>query len=130
MPIVASMGGVAGSQTLTLVIRGIALGQIGSANVRWLLRRELFVGMINGIVWAAALGVFAVFCFDDVALGWIIAVAMILNMIAAPLVGAFLPLLLKKVNVDPALAGTVLLTTITDIVGFVAFLGLASLVYL
>lgn len=130
MPIVASMGGVAGSQTLTLVIRGIALGQIGSANVRWLLTRELFVGMINGIVWAAALGVFAVFCFDDIALGWIIAAAMILNMIAAPLAGAFLPLFLKKVNIDPALAGTVLLTTITDIVGFVAFLGLASLVYL
>ncbi|MDF1644485.1 MAG: magnesium transporter [Pseudomonadales bacterium] len=130
MPIVASMGGVAGSQTLTLVIRGIALGQIGTANVRWLLRRELLVGMINGIVWAAALGAFAVFCFDDVALGWIIAVAMILNMIAAPLVGAFLPLFLKKVNIDPALAGTVLLTTITDVVGFVAFLGLASLVYL
>ena len=130
MPIVASMGGVAGSQTLTLVIRGMALGQIGTANARWLLGRELFVGMINGVVWAAALGVFAVFCFDDVALGWIIAAAMVLNMIAAPIVGAFLPLFLNKINIDPALAGTVLLTTITDIVGFVAFLGLASLVYL
>ncbi len=129
MPIVASMGGVAGSQTLTLVIRGMALGQIGAANSKWLLRRELAVGVINGLVWAAALGVFAVFCFDDMALGWIIAAAMILNMIAAPLVGAFLPLALNKMNIDPALAGTVLLTTITDIVGFVAFLGLATLVY-
>ncbi|MBL4584281.1 MAG: magnesium transporter [Pseudomonadales bacterium] len=130
MPIVASMGGVAGSQTLTLVIRGMALGQIGSANVSWLMRRELFVGLINGVVWAAALGAFAVFCFDDIALGFIIAAAMILNMLAAPLAGAFLPLFLTKMNIDPALAGTVLLTTITDIVGFVAFLGLATLVYL
>ena len=130
MPIVASMGGVSGSQTLTLVIRGMALGQIGSANAWWLMRRELAVGLINGIVWAVVLGTLAALFFDDMALGWIIGAAMILNLIAAPLVGAFLPLFLEKINIDPALAGTVLLTTITDIVGFVSFLGLATLVYL
>ncbi|MBV1914196.1 MAG: magnesium transporter [Pseudomonadales bacterium] len=130
MPIVASMGGVSGSQTLTLVIRGIALGQIGSANALWLVKRELAVGLINGLVWATVLGAFAVFFFDDMALGWIIGAAMILNLIAAPLAGALLPLFLEKMHIDPALAGTVVLTTITDIVGFVSFLGLATLVYL
>ncbi len=129
MPIVASMGGVAGSQTLTVVIRGIALGQIGRSNISWLLSREFFVGLMNGILWAALMGVIAGFWFDDRILGIIIAAAMIINLVSAAVAGALLPMLLRSANIDPALAGSVALTTITDVIGFFAFLGLATYFY-
>jgi magnesium transporter len=119
MPIVANMGGVAGTQTLTLVIRSLALGHISQSNSRWLLRRELGVALLNGILW-----------YNDLSLSYIIAAAMIINLVTAALAGAFLPLLLKRINIDPALAGSVALTTITDSVGFFAFLGLAKAFYL
>ncbi len=129
MPIVASMGGVAGSQTLTLVIRGMAVGQLAKANTRALLIKETAIGFLNGMMWAIVVAAVAVFWFDDIMIGYIIAAAMLINLVAGALGGVLLPLLLRKVNVDPALAGGVLLTTITDVVGFLSFLGLATLVY-
>lgn len=127
MPIVASMGGVAGSQTLTLVTRGIALGQISKSNIRNLFNREFWVGLINGILWAGIVGLIAWLWFSDPQLGLIIAAAMVINLLAASMFGVMLPIFLKKMNIDPALAGSVALTTITDVVGFLSFLGLASL---
>ncbi|KAA0020853.1 magnesium transporter [Salinicola corii] len=130
MPIVSSMGGIAGSQTLTVLIRGIALGHVSGANVRWLLIRELLVGMTNGLIWAVVVGAMSVFRFDDIRLGEIIAMAMVINLTVATLAGTLIPVMLKKFKIDPALSGGVLLTTITDVVGFVAFLGLATAFYL
>jgi len=130
MPIVSSMGGIAGSQTLTVLIRGIALGHVSGANVRWLLIRELLVGMTNGMIWAVVVGAMSVFRFDDFRLGQIIAMAMVINLTVATLAGTLIPVMLKKLKIDPALSGGVLLTTITDVVGFVAFLGLATAFYL
>jgi magnesium transporter len=129
MTIVASMGGVAGNQTLTLVIRSIALGQIGKTNARWLLNRELKVALLNGILWSLVAAVTAAIWFSDITLGYIFAGAMIINLVTAALAGALLPLFLKSMNIDPALAGGVALTTITDVVGFLAFLGLAAIFY-
>ncbi|TQV80169.1 magnesium transporter [Exilibacterium tricleocarpae] len=129
MPIVASMGGVAGSQTLTVVIRGMALGQIGRNNLRWLLSREFSAGMINGLLWALVMGVVVSVWFEDYTIAVIIAAAMVINILTAALAGALLPVLLKSVKVDPALAGGVALTTVTDVVGFLAFLGLATYFY-
>ncbi len=129
MTIVASMGGVAGNQTLTLVIRSMALGQIGKTNSLWLMNRELAVAFLNGLLWAVVSGAAAWLWFDDATLGYIFAMAMIINLIVAALSGAFLPLILKSLNIDPALAGGVVLTTITDVVGFMSFLGLATLFY-
>ena len=129
MPIVASMGGVAGSQTLTVVIRGMAMGQIGIGNMHWLLSRELRVGLINGAIWAITMGSIAALWFGDTRIAVIIAAAMVINLLTAALAGAALPLFLKRVNIDPALAGGVTLTTITDVVGFLAFLGLATYFY-
>jgi len=127
MPVVASMGGIAGSQTLTLVIRGIATGQVGSANARQLLNKELAVGALNGILWSVIVALVALFWFDDLQLSAIIAVAILVNLIVAALAGATIPLLLKKMGIDPALAGGVVLTTVTDVIGFLAFLGLAAI---
>ncbi len=127
MPIVASMGGIAGSQTLTLVIRGLALGQVGKTNTRWLMSKELMVGMINGLTWAAVVALVAVFWFGDWEIGGIIAVALVLNLLAAALSGVAIPIIMKRVGIDPALAGSVVLTTVTDVIGFLAFLGLATL---
>ena len=129
MPIVASMGGVAGSQTLTVVIRGIALGQIGRNNLNWLLSREFRVGLINGMLWALVMGAIAAAWFDDLTIAFIIAAAMVINLLTAALAGALLPVFLKTMKVDPALAGGVALTTVTDVVGFFAFLGLATYFY-
>jgi len=129
MPIVASMGGVAGSQTLTVVIRGMALGHIGSSNMKWLLSREVRVGMFNGILWASAMGGIVAWWFDDTTIAIIIAFAMVVNLITAALAGALLPVALKSMKIDPALAGGVTLTTVTDVVGFFAFLGLATYFY-
>ncbi len=130
MPIVASMGGIAGSQTLTLVIRGQAVGHIDQSNVRWLLNRELFVGATNGVLWAIVIALVTLLWFQDLGIAAIIGAAIVINLIVAALSGAFLPILLKKLNIDPALAGGVVLTTITDVVGFLSFLGLATLFYL
>lgn len=130
MPIVASMGGVAGSQTLTVVIRGIALGQVGRSNINWLLSREFRVALINGILWAATMGAIAALWFDDIIIAFIIGTAMIINLLTAATAGALLPILLTRMKIDPALAGGVALTTITDVVGFFAFLGLATYFYI
>ena len=130
MPIVANMGGVAGTQTLTLVIRGLALGHISSANSRWLLARELGVAGINGALWALVISVVAFLWYQDLQLSYIIAAAMMINLVTAALAGAYLPLILKRLDIDPALAGSVALTTVTDTIGFFAFLGLAQSFYL
>ena len=129
MPIVASMGGIAGSQTLTLVIRAMALGQVQAGNTRYLLTKELAVGAFNGMLWALVIGVTAALWFDDPSLGMIIGCAMILNLVVAAGAGAMIPMAMKRMGIDPALAGSVVLTTVTDIVGFMAFLGLATLLY-
>ena len=129
MPIVASMGGVAGSQTLTLVIRSMAQGQLVESNKRWLMNRELAVGAINGALWAVIVAAAASAVFGDYMLGLIIATALIINIVVAALAGALLPGILKNLGIDPAIAGSVVLTTITDVVGFMSFLGLATLFY-
>jgi magnesium transporter len=127
MPIVASMGGVAGSQTLTLVIRSMALGQLNPKNQRWLLRKELAVGALNGLIWAVAIATVTSLWFRNYELGALIGAAIIINLVAAALAGVTIPLALKRFGIDPALSGGVLLTTVTDVVGFVAFLGFATL---
>lgn len=127
MPIVASMGGIAGSQTLTLVIRSMALGQINDKNQRWLLRKELLVGASNGLIWAVAIAIVTVIWFNSLSLGMLIGTAIIINLIAAALAGVTIPLTLKRIGIDPALSGSVLLTTVTDVIGFTAFLGFASM---
>lgn len=127
MPIVASMGGIAGSQTLTLTIRGIALGQLSSSNTRWLMLKELAVGSINSLIWAIVVAVVAWLWFGDSNIALLIAVALTINLVIASVTGTMLPVLLDKMGIDPALAGSVLLTTVTDIVGFFAFLGLATI---
>ena len=127
MGIVPSMGGIAGSQTLTMVIRGIALGQIGKSNTKSLLRKELLLGLINGVIWAVVVFAISAIALKDIEIGILIGIAMLLNLLAAPLSGVLLPLTLRKLNIDPALAGSVLLTTVTDIVGYAGVLGLASL---
>ncbi len=127
MPIVASMGGIAGSQTLTLTIRGMALDQIAKSNMRWLTLKELAVGALNGIVWALVVAVVSYFWFKDPGLAAILAVAMILNLLAASISGVVIPLTLKRMGIDPALSGAVILTTVTDVIGFLSFLGLATL---
>ncbi|MBQ0757676.1 MAG: magnesium transporter [Amphritea sp.] len=129
MPIVASMGGIAGSQVLTLMIRGQALGHVERSNAGWLLNREIIVGALNGILWALVIAVISTLWFQDITLGIIIACAIIINLFAAALAGTLLPIILKSWGIDPALAGSVLLTTITDVVGFFAFLGLATFFY-
>jgi magnesium transporter len=127
MPIVASMGGIAGTQTLTLAIRGIALGQLTTNNSRWLIIKELAVGGINSVIWGVVVGVIAGIWFQDASIALLIAAAITINLIFAALAGAVLPLMLEKFGIDPALAGGVLLTTVTDVVGFLAFLGLATI---
>jgi magnesium transporter len=127
MPVVASMGGIAGSQTLTLVIRGMALGKINPSNARTIFRKELGVGIWNGLIWAVVIATVAGLWFDSLSLSFVIASAIVVNLIMAAISGAVIPLLLKRFGIDPALSGSVILTTVTDVVGFFAFLGLASL---
>ena len=129
MPIVASMGGIAGTQTLTVLIRGIAMGQLNSRNQRWLVGREAMVGLFNGALWALVVAVAASLWFQDWTLALIIGAAMVINLLTAGVAGALIPLALRGWGIDPALAGGVLLTTVTDVVGFLAFLGLATLFY-
>lgn len=125
--LVPSMGGVAGNQTLTLVIRGMALGHVGDSNSKTLLLKELAVGFLNGIIWALLIATVVAIWKQDLTLGLVIAFAMLMNMTAAGLSGVSIPLLLKRMNIDPALAGSVVLTTVTDVVGIFAFLGTATL---
>ncbi|MGS0674771.1 magnesium transporter [Shewanella sp. 0m-4] len=127
MTIVPSMGGVAGNQTLALVIRGIALGQIGKSNSRWLIGKELAIGFLNGLLWSVLVFVAVWIWKGDIALGALIAGAMLINMTVAGLAGATIPLMLKRMNIDPALAGGMVLTTVTDVIGLFAFLGLATI---
>ncbi|MCF2949481.1 magnesium transporter [Paraglaciecola aquimarina] len=124
--IVPSMGGVAGNQTLTLVIRGMALGHVTGSNARWLISKELAIGFLNGVIWAVLIASVIALWKQDLMLGAVIAFAMMINMIAAGLAGATLPMVMKKLKIDPALAGSVILTTITDVVGIFAFLGTAT----
>ncbi len=130
MPIVASMGGIGGSQTLTLMIRGLALGQIGMGNARSLLIKEVSVATINGLAWAIVVALIVLVWFRNPMISMVIGLAMVLNQIIAAAAGVGLPLLLRRLSIDPALAGSVVLTTITDIVGFFAFLGLGALILL
>ena len=126
MPVVASMGGIAGSQTLTIVIRALALGQIGAANFGALMSRELWVGLINSVIWAGVVGLVAVLWFGSPGLALVAGTALAINLVCAALSGAWIPMLLKRLNIDPALAGGVILTTVTDVVGFFALLGLGA----
>ena len=126
MPIVAGMGGIAGSQALTISVRGLALGQISRQNARSLILKEFAVGLVNGVLWATVVGIVATLWFSNKGLGVIIGLAMIINLICAALAGSMIPLILKKFGVDPAIAGGVILTTVTDVVGFMTFLGLAT----
>lgn len=130
MPVVASMGGIAGSQTLTLIVRGLALGQVTNSNRNALLEKELKVGILNGFIWAIVVGVIAFVWFDSSLLGVVISISILLNIIMAAITGVILPVVLSKLKIDPALSGSVILTTVTDIVGFVSFLGLGSLLLL
>jgi len=128
LTIVPSMGGIAGSQTLTLVIRGIALGQLGSSNYRSLIKKEISIGILNGLVWALVVATFSVFWFENYSIGAIIGFALLVNLIAGAFAGAVIPILLRQFGIDPAIAGGVVLTTVTDVVGIIAFLGMATLV--
>ena len=130
MPIVASMGGIAGSQTLTLVIRGLALGQVQKGNIRILLNRELGISILNGLLWSVVIALLAVLWFGDWGIGAVLGAALLVNLLCAALAGWGIPLLLERMGIDPALAGSVILTTVTDVVGFFAFLGLATLLLL
>jgi magnesium transporter len=125
MPIVASMGGVAATQTLTLMVRGIALGQVGVGNLKALFNKEVLVGLINGFVWAIVVGIIAGLWFGP-KYGLVIGLAMVINLVVAAMSGVLVPLLLKRMDIDPALAGGVVVTTVTDVMGFVVFLGLGT----
>ncbi|MFT6371835.1 MAG: magnesium transporter [Gammaproteobacteria bacterium] len=126
--IVPSMGGIAGSQTLTLVIRGIALGQLGSSNYRSLIKKEILVGILNGLLWAIVVATFSIIWFENFNIGAIIGIALLINLIAGAFAGVLIPLALRQLNIDPAIAGVVVLTTVTDVIGIVAFLGLATFI--
>jgi magnesium transporter len=126
--IVPSMGGIAGSQTLTLAIRGLALGQLGSSNYKSLIKKEITIGILNGLIWALVVATFSIVWFENFNIGAIIGFALLVNLIAGAFAGAVIPILLRQIGIDPAIAGGVLLTTVTDVVGIVAFLGLATLV--
>jgi len=127
MPVVASMGGIAGTQTLTLIVRGMALGQVGASNAAALLAKELKVGGFNGIVWAIVVGIAAGAWFGSLKLALVIGAAVAINLVVAAAAGVLIPLALRRMAVDPALAGGVILTTVTDCLGFLAFLGLGTL---
>ncbi len=127
MPIVASMGGIAGTQTVTLIVRGLALGQVSWSNTRWLLLKEGSVALLNGMLWASVVGLYAYLLFDTWMITVIMFMAMMINLLAAAVVGVAVPLMLKRMRVDPALASGVILTTFTDCIGFASLLGLAAL---
>jgi magnesium transporter len=126
--IVPSMGGIAGSQTLTIAIRGLALGQLGSSNYRSLIKKEISVGFLNGLLWALVVASLSIIWFGNFAIGMVIAFALVVNLLAGAFAGAVIPVILRQIGIDPAIAGGVVLTTVTDVVGIIAFLGLATLV--
>ncbi len=126
MPIVASMGGVAGSQTLTLTVRGLALGQVSLSNMRWLLKRQLAIGALNGMLWAAVMGIAASLLFT-LGIGAVIAAALVINLLIAAGSGVIIPIMLDRMGIDPALSASMILMTITDVMGFLTFLGLATI---
>ena len=126
MPVVASMGGIAGSQTLTLVIRGLALGQVDTGNLKVLLGKELGIGLFSGVVFALLVAGVAIFWFGNMGIGWVIGLAILINLVCAVLAGLLIPLILRKFGIDPALAGSMVLMAVTDVVGFSSFLGLAT----
>jgi len=130
MPIVASMGGITGSQTLTLAIRGLATGQLNQGNYRLLRNKEFFVSLLNGVLWAVIVASTVWYWFGNGLLSTILAIALIVNMLVAAISGLVIPITLEKIGVDPALAGSVILTTVTDVVGFFVFLGGATLLFL
>jgi len=130
MPVVASMGGISGSQTLTLIIRGLALGQITDANRKAIVNKELKVGVINGLLWATVIGIITFFWFGNSMLSVTICIAILGNILVASVSGVWVPWILNKLNIDPALSGAVVLTTVTDIFGFIAFLGCGTLLLL
>jgi magnesium transporter len=130
MPIIAGIGGNSGNQTITLIIRGLALGHITPANARRLVLKETGVATLNGLVWGSAVGVFAWLLYDNPALGGVMALAMLLNLLVAALAGIFIPMTLERIKRDPAIGSSVLLTFITDSMGFFIFLGLATLLLL
>ena len=127
MPIVASMGGVAATQTLTIVLRGLTLEQINSSNLQWLFKRELAVSILNGFVLSILVGLVTFFWFDELLLALLISFALVINLISAVIAGVFVPLILRSLNQDPAIAGSVVVTTVTDVIGFLSFLGLATI---
>ena len=127
MPIVASMGGVAATQTLTIMIRGLTLQQINSTNINWLFKRELAVSIVNGILLSVLVGGITFLWFHEIVISVLICVAMIINLISSAVAGIFIPIILRKFNQDPAIAGSVVVTTVTDVIGFFSFLGLATI---
>ena len=126
MPIVASMGGVAATQTLTIVLRGLTLEQINASNLRWLFRRELAVSILNGIVLSILVGLATYFWFSEITLALLISFALIINLVSSVIAGVFVPIILRSFNQDPAISGSVVVTTVTDVIGFLSFLGLAT----
>ena len=127
MPVVASMGGIAGTQTLTIMVRSMALGRVEDSNARWLLYKEVAVGALNGIAWATIVLFTTVVFFSGWDVALVTGAAVAINLLAAALAGVVVPLVLRRMHIDPALAGGVVLTTVTDVVGFVSFLGLGTL---
>jgi magnesium transporter len=127
MPIVASMGGVAGTQTLTIMIRGLTLQQINSSNLNWLFRREVAVSVVNGMVLSILVGGITYLWFESYVLSLVISIAMVINLISSAIAGILIPIILRKFNQDPAIAGSVVVTTVTDVIGFFSFLGLAAI---
>jgi len=127
MPIVASMGGVAGTQTITIMIRALTLQQINRSNLRWLYKRELAVSIVNGIMLSILVGGITYLWFSDAIIAILICVAMVVNLMCSAVAGIFIPMILQKLNQDPAIAGSVVVTTVTDVIGFLSFLGLATL---
>ena len=127
MPIVASMGGVAATQTLTIVLRGLTLEQINSSNIKWLFKRELAVSILNGIVLSVLVGFITYAWFQEITIALLISFALIINLVSSVFAGILVPLILRKFKQDPAISGSVVVTTVTDVVGFLSFLGLATI---
>jgi magnesium transporter len=127
MPIVASMGGVAATQTLTIVLRGLTLEQINSSNLKWLFKRELSVSILNGLILSILVGITTYLWFNEITLSLLISFALIINLVSSVIAGVFVPIILRSVNQDPAISGSVVVTTVTDVIGFLSFLGLATI---
>jgi len=127
MPIVASMGGVAATQTLTIILRGLTLEQINSSNLKWLFKRELAVSILNGLILSVLVGITTYLWFNEITLSLLISFALIINLVSSVIAGVFVPIILRSLNQDPAISGSVVVTTVTDVIGFLSFLGLATI---